>query len=353
MNYQKELEIELLAKFKNVVKDLPIFCNDFFLSISQTTSLKTRLGYAYDLRIFFIFLSNESPEFKNYNIKNFTIDDIKTINYKSIDIFLDYLTYYQKASLDSLGKIYLKNYTNSENGKSRKLASVRRLFSYLFKIGLIDSNPATLVDTPKIHEKNITCLEPNEIAKLLDGIEDGSSLTEREKKYHLRTKSRDFAIVTLLLGTGMRVSECVGLNINDIDFSVNGIKVIRKGGNESILYFGEEVEYALLTYLNEREKIKALEEHKDALFISMQKKRINIKTVQNLVKKYAKPVTPLKNISPHKLRSTYGTSLYEETGDIYLVADALGHSDVNTTKKHYAKMSDENRRRAGKIIKLR
>lgn len=352
MNYRETLEIELLEKFKIILKELPSFCKDFFLSISQTTSIKTRLGYAYNLKTFFLFLSKEIDIFLNKEISSFTVEDIEKIDYKTIDIFLDYLTYYKKENIVK-DKIFISDYTNKENGKSRNLSAVRRLFAYLYKVNLLTSNPAELVDTPKIYEKNIICLEPDEVAKLLDLIEDGNKLTKGQKKYHNYTKLRDFAIVTLILGTGMRVSECVGIDISDIDFSINGIKVIRKGGNESILYFGDEVYNALYNYLNEREKINALDGHNEALFLSMQKKRINVKTVQNLVKKYSEIITPLKKISPHKLRSTYGTSLYEETGDIYLVADALGHSDVNTTKKHYAKMSDENRRRAGKIIKLR
>lgn len=347
MEYTKKTEIELIKKFNEILKNMPDFCKDFFLSISQTTSIKTRLGYLYNLRTFFLFLIEQS-NFYYQNINQFKVEDMKKITYKTIDLFLDYLSFYAKEFENST-----ISYTNGEKGKSRNLSAIRRLFSYLYKVELISSNPAQLVDTPKIHEKPIICLEPEEVSKLLDLIENGTSLTKAQQKYHNYTKARDFAIVTLLLGTGMRVSECVGINIKDIDFAINGIKITRKGGNQSILYFGDEVYDALCGYLEEREQIEALEEHKEALFLSMQKKRINVKTVQNLVKKYAKLVTPLKKISPHKLRSTYGTNLYEETGDIYLVADALGHSDVNTTKKHYAKMSDENRRRAGRIIKLR
>ena len=91
----------------------------------------------------------------------------------------------------------------------------------------------------------------------------------------------------------------------------------------------------------------------NALFLSMQKRRIGVRAVENLVKKYAKLVTNLKNITPHKLRSTYGTSLYRETGDIYLVADVLGHKDVNTTKKHYAAIEEDERRSAAKYVHLR
>ena len=85
----------------------------------------------------------------------------------------------------------------------------------------------------------------------------------------------------------------------------------------------------------------------------MQKNRISVRAVENLVKKYSRTVTTLKNITPHKLRSTYGTQLYRETGDIYLVADVLGHRDVNTTRKHYADIEDERRRKAAGKVKLR
>ena len=156
------------------------------------------------------------------------------------------------------------------------------------------------------------------------------------------------------MGTGIRVSECVGLDITDVDFNNNGIKVTRKGGSEMIVYFGEEVEQALRSYIEgSRKMVIPQEGHERALFYSTQKRRIGVGAVENLVKKYAKQVTPLKKITPHKLRSTYGTTLYQETGDIYLVADVLGHKDVNTTRKHYAAQDENRRRMAAKAVKLR
>lgn len=206
---------------------------------------------------------------------------------------------------------------------------------------------------PKNHERAITRLEVDEIARLLDSVENGDKLTKSQQKYHNKTKVRDLAILTLLLGTGIRVSECVGLDIMDLDFDTNGMKVHRKGGAEVILYFGEEVREALLDYLDERELIMPKEGSEDALFLSMQRSRISVRAVENLVKKYSRTVTTLKKITPHKLRSTYGTQLYKETGDIYLVADVLGHSDVNTTRKHYAAMEDQRRRMAAGKVQLR
>ena len=155
------------------------------------------------------------------------------------------------------------------------------------------------------------------------------------------------------MGTGIRVSECVGLDIQDVDFHSGGIHIHRKGGKEVTVYFGIEVEDALKDYLEERKAVIPETGHENALFLSLQRKRLSVRSVENLVKKYARIVTPLKKITPHKLRSTYGTNLYQETGDIYLVADVLGHADVNTTKKHYAALDDARRRSARDKVKLR
>lgn len=206
---------------------------------------------------------------------------------------------------------------------------------------------------PKIHEKAIVRLDVDEVASLLDEVESGESLTAGQQRFHDKTRTRDLAILTLLLGTGIRVSECVGLNIEDVDFKNNGIKIHRKGGAEVVVYFGEEVRKALMEYLIERQQISAMEGSLNALFLSLQNRRISVRSVENMVKKYSSLVTSLKHITPHKLRSTYGTALYRETGDIYLVADVLGHKDVNTTKKHYAAIDDERRRKAAKYVKLR
>ena len=179
-------------------------------------------------------------------------------------------------------------------------------------------------------------------------------LQDREKRILRKQKNRDLAILTLLLGTGIRVSECVGLDIQDVDFKNNGIKVTRKGGNEMVVYFGEEVENALKSYLyTTRKNTIPLPGHENALFLSTQRRRMGVQAVENMVRKYAREVTPNKKITPHKLRSTYGTALYKETGDIYLVADVLGHKDVNTTKKHYAAIDENRRRQAAGAVKLR
>jgi integrase/recombinase XerC len=344
-NYSLLDQKENVLRLREIISTLPDFCKEFFIGIEPTTSIRSRIGYAYDLNIFFNYIISNFNIFSELTYKTFTLDHLTQVDSTHIELFLDFLTYYSKNSDQS--SIY---HHNSNTGKARKLAALRSLFNYFFKKKKLPSNPSLLVDMPKIHEKPITRLEIDEVVKLLDLVETGEGLTEKQKKYHNFTKCRDLALITLLLGTGIRVSECVGLNLSDLNFEVNGFKITRKGGNEVILYFGQEVRSSLLEYITER---NALGHDDDALFLSLQKKRISTRAVQNLVKKYSTIITNLKKISPHKLRSTFGTNLYRETGDIYLVADVLGHRDVNTTKKHYAAMSEDQRKRAAKIVKLR
>lgn len=331
-------------KLREVLTTLPPFCKDFFRGITEYTSTRTRLAYAYDLRVFFEFLHERNPICAKMDITEYRIDLLDQISRDDILEYLEFMSLYEKDG---------KEITNDERGKKRKIASLRSFYKYFYENEKIKTNPASLVPVPKQHEKDIIRLEPHEVAILLDQAEDGTKLTKKELEFHKKTKLRDVAILTLLLGTGIRVSECVGLDLNDIDFDVNGIRILRKGGKEAVVYFGTEVEEALLDYIEEREHIITLEGHEDALFLSLQNRRITVRSVENLVKKYASRVTTLKKITPHKLRSTYGTSLYQETEDIYLVADVLGHNDVNTTRKHYAAQADMHRRMAANKVKLR
>ena len=343
-NYHDQETRKNILRMREVLATLPPFCKQFFRGIENQTSARTRLAYAYDVRLFFEFLHETNSACKKTEIVDYPMEILDQVCREDIEEYMEYLSLYTKDGMEI---------TNDERGKSRKLASLRSFYNYYFKNELIRTNPAALVPMPKLHAKEIVRLDPNEVAILLDQVEDGSKLTKNQMRFHNKTKVRDLALLTLLLGTGIRVSECVGLNIEDVDFDNLGIKIRRKGGYEDVVYFGEEVEEALRSYLEERSHVVPVTGHENALFLSIQNRRITVRAVENLVKKYASLVTNLKKITPHKLRSTYGTTLYQETGDIYLVADVLGHKDVNTTRKHYAAMKDENKRKAAKTIRLR
>lgn len=345
LTYHEQVNVDNTLRLRELLKTMPGFTKDYFRAIEPTTSTRTRISYAYDIRIFFQFLLEENPYFRNKTMDDFDVEVLDMIKPVDIEEYLEYLKVYQSEE-------GIK--TNGERALKRKMVALRGFYAYYYKREMIKTNPTVLVDMPKIHDKAIVRLDTDETAMLLDYIEHaGDQLSGQKKVYWEKTKTRDLALVTLLLGTGIRVSECVGLDISDVDFKNDGIKVVRKGGNEMIVYFGEEVEQALLNYLDEREGITPLAGSENALFLSTQRKRIGVQAVENLVKKYARQITTTKKITPHKLRSTYGTSLYQETNDIYLVADVLGHKDVNTTKKHYAAMDDQRRRKAATAVRLR
>ncbi|MEG0594385.1 MAG: tyrosine-type recombinase/integrase [Christensenella sp.] len=345
-NYHQNLNKKMTLKLRETAKDLPSFTTSFFIAMENTSTILTRVNYAADLRIFFQFLVREVPYFIGKNTTEILLEDLKQITIDDLYMFLDYLNLYTAADNDE------KFIENHERGKARKIACLRSFFKHYYKKGALDKNICELLDTPKLHDKAIVRLEANEVVDLLDIVESGSGLSEKQQQYHAKNMKRDVAILTLFLTTGIRVSELVSINISDVDFKNGCFKVTRKGGNQVMLYFDDETADALTAYLDER-KDKSNYELNAPLFMSMQGSRLSVRSVELMVKKYARIASPLKKISPHKLRSTYGTMLYDETGDIYLVADVLGHKDVNTTRKHYAAMSEDNKKRASKAIKLR
>lgn len=336
-NYHTQLAIQQEKKIQQLLKTLPAFCTEYFCGIEPVTMPRTRLAYAYDLTIFFDFLEKNKKTCQ-------TLDDLDRLTTQDLELYLSYLKVYEKEGVA---------HQNEAAGRKRKMVAVRSLYQYFFQKEKIKNNPAARVAIPKRKEKEIVRLEVDEVAKLLDAVESGADLSKAQQKYHKKTRARDLALLTLLLGTGIRISECVGLNLEDFDFENNRMKIQRKGGAETVLYFSEEVKEALLPYLEKRKTEIVQTGHESAFFLSMQKKRCSVRTIENLVKKYAQTVTTLKHITPHKLRSTYGTSLYRETGDIYLVADVLGHKDVNTTKKHYAAIEEDRKRMAAQMVTLR
>ncbi len=353
--YHDQMDIQNTLQLREVLSTMPRFAKSYFRAVEPTTSTKTRLSYAYDIRTFFRYLQESNPVFAKIPVEEWTVDLLDRLDASDIEEYEEFLKVYDIETDMAGATKRVSRITNGERGLKRKMSALRSFYAYYYKRQMIEKNPTLLVDMPKLHDKAIVRLDEGEVAALLDVVEHGGDgLSGQKKLYYEKTRLRDLAMITLLLGTGIRVSECVGLDIQDVDFRNNGIKIIRKGGSESIVYFGEEVESALKNYIvNDRALITPLPGHENALFFSSQRRRMGVQAVENMVKKYASQVTTTKKITPHKLRSTYGTALYRETGDIYLVADVLGHKDVNTTRKHYAAMDDDRRRAAARAVRLR
>lgn len=346
LTFAQERHLKLIELTRGLLRQLPDMCADFLRDIEPTTQPLTRYAYAVDLHLFFAFLVKEIPAFADQDVRALQPADLDRLTRRDISMYLEYLSLYVSDDDTTV--------TNTDAGRMRKFASLRSFYKFLFKNQLITTDVSRLVDMPKRHEKPILRMEIDEVARMLDLVESGEAMESRQKRYNEHTKKRDLAILTLFLGTGIRVSELVGVDIDDVDFNINAFTVTRKGGNQAILYFPDEVADVLKDYLAERRQQEALPGYENALFLSLQKKRISVRAVEKMVKKYATSAAPLKKrLSPHKLRSTFGTNLYRETGDIYLVADVLGHTDVNTTRRHYAAMLDERRRMAAQQIKVR
>ena len=349
-DYFKERERDVSMRLREIRDTLPEFCDEFFVGVEPQTTVLTRLGYAYDLRIFFDYLVKRVRAFKGMSADEITLPYLEKVTVTHLENYMEYLSLYEFDG---------KEFTNGDRGKARKISTVRSFFKYFFNKDKLSSNVAAKISLPKQREKEIVRLERHEIEKILNAAEEGEGMSAHQRKILLNTRARDVAILSLLLGTGIRVSECVGLNVKDIDFESNAFTVTRKGGSRAILYFNDDVKEALQYYVEgERKALLSRTEKlvigdEDALFLSLQVKRICVRAVEKLVKKYAEVAAPLKRISPHKLRSTYGTELYRATGDIYMVADVLGHRDVNTTKKHYAAIEQDHRRIAAKAVTLR
>nr|WP_315036368.1 tyrosine-type recombinase/integrase [uncultured Lachnoanaerobaculum sp.] len=344
--YNEQVDIENIKKLRTMLSELPAFFKDFFRGIEPRTQSRTQIAYAYDIKIFLQFLLEENTSIKKSykSVTEIPISVLESLTVTDIEEYMEYLKY-----RDTDGK----KISNKENAIKRKISTLKSVFKYFYRTEKLRENIMERVQLPKLHSKEIIRLDIDEVAMMIDEAERGEGLSDRQRAYHGKTKIRDVALLSLLLGTGIRVSECVGLDISDVDFKNNGILIHRKGGKEVTIYFSDEVKEALQNYYDERVLILEESGHEGAFFLSMQNKRLSVRSVENLVKKYAKIISPLKKITPHKLRSTYGTNLYKETGDIYLVADVLGHSDVNTTKKHYAAIEDDRRRSARNVVKLR
>ena len=344
--YYKTKKKEQTLRLRELLADMPDFGKEFIYSKEQQTQISTLIMYSYDLLTFFRFLKASNSYYRDKDIVMFKVDDMAYLTSEDIVEYQRYL------SLNVNGE----KHENERRAIARKMSPLRGMFQYLHEHTYISDNPMTLVKLPHIKkDKNIVRMSSQEIQDVLDTIEHGNEqMSDRQRRYCERTKLRDLAILTLMLGTGIRVSECAGLDLTDVDFVVNSLTIVRKGGSQDIIYFGDEVHDVLKDYIEaERAHVNPQSGHENALFYSLQNKRISVDAIENLVKKYAKMAVPNKKITPHKLRSTYGTALYRETGDIRLVADVLGHENVNTTISYYAAIEDEHKRRAANAVNIR
>ena len=346
--YVDEVNYNNNKKLDEILTTLPYYAKTYFRSIQDSKSSRTLLEYARDLQRFFNYVQNLDV-FKDINVLSAPASE--TLGLLEREDFLDYydsLRYYTDKSGNHLSK---------PETLARKSSSLKSFFSFLFKDNYIDRNLSEVLPSSDVKRHNIVTLDYDEIERLSMAIRDVNGMSKNELQKHNLVEKRDLAIVALLLGTGIRVSELVGINLKDIDFKNARISVIRKGGNADEVYFGEDVEGTLQDYIKHGRpallhKLPDSEKDKqDALFVSWSGKRLSVRSVQDLIKKYGDKagISAEKHLSPHKFRKTFGTVVLEETGDIAAVADALGHSSIETTKRHYARTAESAKRKVAKV----
>ena len=340
--YQSEKKVRTNQRIRELQEELPQVVSDFIRSMIGHSSELTRLGYLYDLRLFLRYLCQEDVRFADTPVQLITPEQLGALALRDFERYTEYLTQYVRTD-GSGGEVTDAHgdpvfVTNREVGMARKLSAIRTFYKYMFTHGLIGENVTASMAMPKIHKKPVIFLNKEEIARLFDAVNTGEGLTERQKAYNENFRVRDVAIVSLLLGTGIRESELVGLDLRDVNLRDRTFLVTRKGGNEAVLHFNEQVAEALGDYLAQRKQIEPLPGHENAFFLSSQKKRLSTRALQDLIKKYAQVAAPLKKrLSPHKMRSTFATNLYKKTHDIYLVSEALGHAQLETSTRYTAR----------------
>lgn len=338
MSNHKQTELYYTDKVNALLKTMPDFVKNYIRAIHNRTSPRTRYEYLKDIQTFLSYAQDVSDS------DNITLDTLKSFSKINFEEYFEYLEHYEKNG---------REYTNSRNSIKRKISALRKFFSYLFESEMIPSDEIRKVAMPKLHKKEIIRLETDEATDFINAVENGTNMTKKEQDYYNLQSTRDAAIIYLLLSSGLRVSECVELDLTDIDMNRSCVHIVRKGGDEATVYFSDEAAVYINRYLEWRKSDKHIPDDETALFLSSRKSRLSVRSVQMLVKKYAKRSVPLKNITPHKLRATFATNLYNETGDIYLVAETLGHKDVTTTKNHYANLSDKRKEENRNKVKFK
>ena len=341
----------LVDKLEASVKQLPEFCGPFFKELSrfENKATSTLLAYSNDLRIFFIWAKEYLPEYYDTELRDLPVDLLGKLKVSDIKSYmLDYVPCYSstvKVSETSDGEEIFKEFkrSNSKTTAARKLSTLKKFYHFYNNLSSdekyhIDNDPVSSIKQSKDIKQEIKYLNDKDTSAVFSCIESGDGLAGKSKKWNEKTRLRDKAIIALFLGTGIRVSELAGINIQDIDFDNNSIQVFRKEHRNDTVYMSDEVSSALLSYINDSrvQIFKPDKENENALFLSFKHNRMSISAIERCVKKYTQIATGENGYSCHKLRDTFGTRIYAETGgNAKKVQTAMNHKSASTSLDYY------------------
>ncbi len=333
------------SKLMNFLSNLPDFVFDYIEMAYNGESINTQIGYSIDIKIFLEFLQ----KFKFRDVRHtadFTVGHINEVTLNDLNRFTAYLKEYETDTITIDGKHVKRIRRNSPTGINRKLSGIRGLFSYLYKNDLISQNVTDKVDFKKLHHKIKNPLTAQETTRLLDVLYNGEKYYEgRDLTEYLNRKQRDIALFTTYLGTGCRVSELVNLDVDKIDFDNSSFIVTRKGGDDQEIFMPVQVENELFLYVQERlENEKAKD--KNALFLSRLGTRMTAQGVEKILKKYCNTagIYDTDKTHPHALRRTFACKMIEDGIDIKMVAELMGHKNIEVTHKYYAQYTAKKRK---------
>jgi len=339
-NYKKEHFKELNEKSKIIIAGLPEACKDFFVAMEDSISKNTKLSYATQLKIFFSYMVENNSYLKTKGMRNISLDDINMIKPKDIEQFLYDLEEFTGAKKEI-----------AVSTKNHYIATLSSFFKYLYSHEYIDHDPVSAVRRKKNKKKRVVYLDDNERKEFIDTV----STVPKSRSGHISAKKtrdtiRNTAIVKLFLSTGIRVSELVGLDVNDINWNEHSITVDRKGGDrDPDVFYSDEAEIALKDYMTVRDEYKH-DEKEPALFLSSKTaSRMSVRGIQNMVEKIAKTADigeKKDKLSVHKLRSSFAAHRLANNGqDLMDVKNALNHESIESTMHYVPSKTREERRK--------
>lgn len=335
--YENKVKSDNNQKADEIVATLPDFCRKYFNSLRLNKAPRTRHQYAIDIQRFFNWLKIQAG-FINENILTMTAHDC--LDRLTVEDIQEYVTTLTAHKENGGSKDY------SEAFIARNIATLKSFFRYYYRLQEIQTNYGEFIDTPRLHNKEIKVLTIDQAERILDAILNEENMSKKEKDAHQFIVLRDYAVVITFFTTGIRVSELVGLDLSDFDREDGTIIVTRKGGDQDAVFLPQSTQKAINSYIEKERGFLIANTEEPALFVSLHHKRLSVRMVEDLLRKYARLAGVNVKVTPHTLRRTYGTNLYNRTGDIQLVADSLHHSSIETTRKHYARSTDDHKRQA-------
>ncbi len=322
MKGRKENEEKLKCKIESKLEDAPWYLRDYYKTLIKKT-YTTKKTYIDSILLFL-----------KYTQKNMRCD------LNDVDIFKNIKPSFISGYINELTEL-------AESTKAARMYAVKSFFDFLVHDEYIASNPFSRgVEMPRDNkEHQITYLTEQEIEIVKNNILNGVG-SEFAKKNQKKWRTRDYAIVMMALSLGLRITSLTEIDIDDIDFENQTIQIVEKGNRTRTIFFSAKLKQIIQDWLVDRENLLVFDTT-NALFISRERERISSHTIRDMLAKYTYNIN--KNITPHKLRSTCATSVYNNTGDIYLTADVLGHRNIANTRR-YAQVSEDRKKQAAQAM---